>query len=71
MQHYCQSKDTQYLKDLANAILRKPSAINCISLFIRPAYWIGPLCSLIDDWRWDEIHGKIFLPLMATFGNVI
>lgn len=58
MHNYCQVKETQYLKDLANAILRRPVAINYISLFVRPAYFLGPLCSLLDDWRWDEIHGE-------------
>lgn len=58
MHSYCRGKETQYLKELANAILQRPAAINCISLFVRPAYWLGPLCTLLDDWRWDEIHGE-------------
>lgn len=58
MHTYCQSKETQYLKDLANAIIRKPAAINCIALFIRPSFFLGPLCTLLDEWRWDEIHGE-------------
>jgi mediator of RNA polymerase II transcription subunit 5 len=57
MHSYCQNKETQYLKELANAILRKPSAINCIALFILPSMFLGPLCDLLDDWRWDEIQG--------------
>jgi len=69
MHSYCQSKETQYLKDMANAILRKPAAINCISLFIRPAYWLGPLCRLLDDWHWDEIHGEA-QPVYDEFGAV-
>jgi mediator of RNA polymerase II transcription subunit 5 len=58
MHNYCHSKETQYLKDLANAIIRRPVAINCISLFVPPAFWLGPLCTLLDDWHWSEIHGK-------------
>ena len=55
---YCQNKETHHLKDLANAIVRKPEAINALALFIRPSYWLSPLCSLLDEWRWDEIHGE-------------
>lgn len=62
MHNYCQNKETQYLKDLANAIIRRPASINCISLFIRPGYWLGPLCTLLDEWRWDEIHGELPFP---------
>ncbi|KAL2421279.1 Mediator of RNA polymerase II transcription subunit 5 [Exophiala dermatitidis] len=69
MHSYCQSKETQYLKDLVNAILRKPAAINCICLFIRPAFWLGPLCTLLDEWRWDEIHGEA-QPVYDEFGAV-
>ncbi len=58
MHNYCHSKETQYLKDLANAIIRRPVAINCISLFVPPSFWLGPLCTLLDEWHWSEIHGK-------------
>ncbi|KAI1621251.1 mediator complex, subunit Med5 [Exophiala viscosa] len=70
MHNYCQNKETQYLKDLANAIIRRPAAINCISLFIRPSYWLGPLCTLLDEWRWDEIHGEA-QPVYDEFGAVL
>ncbi|KIV78507.1 hypothetical protein PV11_10217 [Exophiala sideris] len=69
MHNYCQNKETQYLKDLANAIIRRPAAINCISLFIRPSYWVGPMCTLLDEWRWDEIHGEA-QPVYDEFGAV-
>jgi len=62
MHIYCQNKETQDLKDLANSILRKPAVINSISMFVRPAYWLSPLCSLLDEWRWDEIHGESIPP---------
>ncbi|OQU99489.1 hypothetical protein CLAIMM_05117 [Cladophialophora immunda] len=80
MHSYCQNKETQYLKDLANAILRRPAAINCIALFVRPASFLGPLCGLLDEWRWDEIHGEaqpvyddfgaIFLLILVTRGRL-
>ncbi|KAJ9498280.1 mediator complex subunit [Exophiala xenobiotica] len=67
MHNYCHSKETQYLKDLANAIIRRPVAINCISLFVPPAFWLGPLCTLLDEWHWSEIHGEA-QPLYDEFG---
>ncbi|EXJ64796.1 hypothetical protein A1O7_01134 [Cladophialophora yegresii CBS 114405] len=69
MHSYCQSKETQYLKELANAIIRKPAAINCVALFIRPSFFLSPLCSLLDDWRWDEIHGEA-QPVYDDFGAI-
>ncbi|OAL18516.1 hypothetical protein AYO22_10493 [Fonsecaea multimorphosa] len=69
MHTYCQNKETQYLKDLANAIIRRPSAINCIALFVRPAFFLGPLCSLLDEWRWEEIHGEA-QPVYDDFGAI-
>ena len=56
---YCASKETHHLKDLANAMLRKPATIDALAMFIRPTYWLLPLCTLLDEWRWDDIHGKI------------
>jgi hypothetical protein len=70
MHNYCQSKETQYLKDLANAIIRKPAAINCIALFIRPSVFLSPLCSLLDEWRWDEIHGESHSPPTTLPANL-
>ncbi|KIW84594.1 hypothetical protein Z517_03844 [Fonsecaea pedrosoi CBS 271.37] len=67
--NYCQNKETQCLKDLANAILRRPTTINCIALFVRPDYFLGPLCGLLDEWRWDEIHGEA-QPVYDDFGAI-
>ncbi|RMZ79214.1 hypothetical protein DV738_g3524, partial [Chaetothyriales sp. CBS 135597] len=67
---YCQSKETHHLRDLAHAIIRKPEAVNALSLFIRPSYWLSPLCSLLDEWRWDEIQGES-QPLYDEFGAIL
>ncbi|KIW96538.1 uncharacterized protein Z519_01929 [Cladophialophora bantiana CBS 173.52] len=70
MHIYCQNKETQYLRDLANAILRRPAAINCIALFVRPSFFLGPLCGLLDEWRWDEIHEGEAQPVYDDFGAI-
>ncbi|RMD39354.1 hypothetical protein DV735_g5771, partial [Chaetothyriales sp. CBS 134920] len=67
---YCQNKETHHLRDLAHAIIRKPEAVNALSLFIRPSYWLSPLCSLLDEWRWDEIQGES-QPLYDEFGAIL
>lgn len=67
---YSHSKETQHLKDVANVLVRKPMAINALALFLRPSGWIGPLCTLLDEWKWDEIHGES-QPLYDEFGSVM
>ncbi|KAK6369665.1 mediator complex subunit [Exophiala oligosperma] len=67
MHNYCSSKETQYLKDLSNAVIRKPAAVNCIALFVPPSFWLGPICTLLDEWRWNEIHGEA-QPVYDDFG---
>ena len=67
---YCQSKETHHLRDLANNFVKKPDAINALAMFVRPSYWLGPLCTLLDDWRWDDIHGES-QPLYEEFGSIL
>lgn len=67
---YCQNKETHHLEDLANALVKNPGSINSLAMFIRPSYWLGPLCSLLDEWRWDDIHGES-QPVYGEFGSVL
>lgn len=67
---YCQSKETHYLKDLANAFVKSPQAIDALAMFVRPSYWLSPLCTLLDEWRWDEIHGES-QPVYEEFGSIL
>ena len=67
---YCQNKETHHLRDLANAILKNPDTINALAMFVRPSYWFGPLCTLLDEWRWDEIHGES-QPVYEEFGSIL
>lgn len=57
MSNYCQLRETQHLKDMANAIVRKPVAINAIGMFIKPNIFLLSLRTLLDEWKWDDIHG--------------
>jgi mediator of RNA polymerase II transcription subunit 5 len=67
---YCQNRETHHLKDLANAIIKNPVAINALSMFMKPSYWLGPLCTLLDEWRWDDIHGES-QPVYEEFGSIL
>ena len=67
---YCQSKETHHLRDIATAMVKNPEAINALAMFVRPSYWLGPLCALLDEWRWDEIHGES-QPLYEEFGSIL
>ena len=67
---YCQSKETHYLRDMANTMVKKPDAINALAMFVRPSYWLGPMCTLLDEWRWDEIHGES-QPVYEEFGSIL
>lgn len=69
---YCASKETHHLKDLSNAMLRKPEIIDALAMFIRPTYWLSPICTLLDEWRWDDIHGmssKVSRPMLTISGE--
>jgi len=69
MHRYCQVKETQHLKDMANALVRQPSTLNSLGMFVKPSYFLGPLCRLIDEWTWD-IHGES-QPIYEEFGSVL
>ena len=66
---YCASKETHHLKELANTMLRKPTTIDVLAMFIRPTYWLSPLCTLLDEWRWDDIHGMLSKQIPSLTDN--
>jgi mediator of RNA polymerase II transcription subunit 5 len=70
MHNYCHVKETQNLKDMANTIIRKPASINTMSMFIKPAAFLHPFCTLLDDWKWEEIHGES-QPVYDEFGSIL
>jgi mediator of RNA polymerase II transcription subunit 5 len=63
-------KEDWHLRNMACAIVRKPSAINTIGMFIKPATFLGPFCNLLDDWKWDEIQGES-TPVYDVFGILL
>jgi mediator of RNA polymerase II transcription subunit 5 len=67
---YCQTKETVHLKELAAMMLRKPELIDILSVYVKPGYLLGPLCQLLDDWSWDDLHGE-GQPLYEDFGSIM
>lgn len=68
--NYCHGKETQHLRDMSNAIIRRPAAIDTLAMMIQPAYLLAPLCLLLDDWKWEEIHGES-QPVYDEFGSIL
>ena len=71
MHLHSRNKDTQSLKDLCNSVLRKAQLIDVMVLFRSPSYILGPLCSLLDSWNWNEIHGETKLVKTQRLGLLI
>ncbi|KAF7503950.1 hypothetical protein GJ744_002975 [Endocarpon pusillum] len=70
MHSHCRNRDTVPLKDLCNLIVRKPPVIDVMALFRSPGYILSPLCSLLDNWNWDELHGES-QPVYEEFGAIL
>jgi mediator of RNA polymerase II transcription subunit 5 len=68
---HCRNRDTVPLKDLCNSIVRRSNVLDVIASFKSPAFIVSPLCSLLDNWNWDDIHGKLMvtgLSILLTSG---
>lgn len=70
IRNYCNAKETQYLKEMANALVRQPSTINTIALFVPPSDFLVPICRLLDEWSWEDIHGES-QAMYEEFGSVL
>lgn len=70
MHRYCHAKETQHIKDMATAMVRQPTTINALGMFVKPSYFLAPLCRLLDEWSWEDIHGES-QPIYEEFGSVL
>ncbi|KAK5097432.1 mediator complex subunit [Lithohypha guttulata] len=70
MHRYCQTRDTQHLKEIANVFVRQPQAINSLTMFVTPTFFLAPFCTLLDEWTWDDIHGES-QPVYEEFGSIL
>ncbi|KAJ5179737.1 hypothetical protein N7492_002947 [Penicillium capsulatum] len=70
MFNLCNSKMTMTLKNICNALSRRPQALDVILLFRTTKQVLQPLCSLLDSWKWDEEQGEN-QPVYDEFGSIL
>lgn len=58
------------LKSLCARIARKPSSLDVMLLFDKPATILQPIVDLLDNWRYDEDQGE-YQPVYEEFGSIL
>src|SRR5271154_3372572 len=71
MHKYCRNKETLPLKELCNCIVRHSETIDVMGIFHTPAYILNPLCSLLENWKWDDLHGNLMYLSVNHCANVV
>ncbi|KAH0556049.1 hypothetical protein GP486_006012, partial [Trichoglossum hirsutum] len=66
----CTTKETMLLKTIAGFLARKPSSLDVMLLFSRPASILQPICHLLDTWRYDEDQDE-YQPVYEEFGYIL
>jgi mediator of RNA polymerase II transcription subunit 5 len=68
MHNLCTTKETMTLKSICSFLARKPQIFDVMLLFRSPPNILQPLCSLLDEWRWDDDIGKhAYLPSSVAY----
>lgn len=62
MKNMCDQRETMPLRNICSFLARKPSSIDVMLLFIKPAEILEPLCDLLDSWRYEEDQGEYYIP---------
>ncbi|KAI1953073.1 mediator complex subunit [Ophidiomyces ophidiicola] len=70
MQSLCLRKETITLKNICNSLSRRSQVLDIMLLFKSPIAILGPLCSLLDAWKWEEDHGEC-QPVYDEFGSIL
>jgi mediator of RNA polymerase II transcription subunit 5 len=50
-------KDTMSLKTLCTLLSGKIKCLDVILQFVNPSQLLGPLCQLLDSWRYEDDQG--------------
>jgi len=58
------------LRNICSFLARKPSSIDVMFLFVKPAELLEPLCDLLDTWRYEEDQGE-YQPVYDEFGYIL
>ena len=70
MHRHCQTKETLPLKELCSSLVQRPDTFEVLALFSSPARLLAPLCALLDNWSWDDLHGES-QPVYEEFGGIL
>ncbi|KAJ5113477.1 hypothetical protein N7456_002011 [Penicillium angulare] len=70
MFHLCNGRETIALKNICNALSRRPQTLDVILLFRTTKQVLQPLCMLLDSWRWDEEQSEN-QPVYDEFGSIL
>ncbi|CAL5873937.1 uncharacterized protein PFLUO_LOCUS8222 [Penicillium psychrofluorescens] len=70
MYNLCNQKETVTLKNICNALSRRPHALDVILLFRTAKQFLQPLCTLLDSWHWDEDQSEN-QPVYDEFGSIL
>jgi mediator of RNA polymerase II transcription subunit 5 len=70
MKNMCDSRETMPLRNICSFLARKPSSIDVMLLFFKPAEILEPLCDLLDTWRYEEDQGE-YQPVYEEFGYIL
>lgn len=66
----CISKDTMSLKLLCTQLAQKPQSLDIILLFDKVTSILEPVCSLLDNWRYEEDQGE-YQPVYEEYGAIL
>ena len=70
MRHLATNKETGSLKPICTQLAQKPQALDVLLLFDKLPTILGPLCQLLDSWRYEEEQGE-YQPVYEEFGSVL
>lgn len=70
MRHLATNKETGSLKPICTQLAQKPQALDVLLLFDKLPTILGPLCQLLDGWRYEEDQAE-YQPVYEEFGSVL
>lgn len=70
MRKLCNGKDTMSLKLLCTELVQKPQCLDILLLFEPLPVILGPLCQLLDNWRYDDDQAE-YQPVYEEFGAIL
>lgn len=70
MRQLCSNKETMSLKLMCSQLAQKPQSLDILLLFEQLPTILEPLCTLLDNWRYEEDQGE-YQPVYEEFGAIL